>query len=237
MQRDDIVQVLKNTPIFKGMEKDFFIEAANLFSPLTLKRAQSIHNTTTTYFYIIAQGDIKVTFNDPYNGRSIVPFLLSQYDGFDIISLIDTKESTAEYVALEKTTLLQIKTYYLREWIETYRQIDINLLQLLAHMLRQLENFSESLVFYDVKTRLANLILTFALKEKKRMDKNEISLSPRLSHETLAQMIGSVRSVVTTSLQELKKDGVILDEKAHLIVKDLEKLKEKFAKTALLEML
>ncbi len=43
-------------------------------------------------------------------------------------------------------------------------------------------------------------------------------------------MIGSVRSVVTTQLQELKRDGVILDKHAEIMIKDLEQLKDRCAK-------
>lgn len=168
---------------------------------------------------------------DPESGRSIAPFLLSSHEAFDILPIIDGKENMADYIAVEKSVLLKTEAHFIREWVNEYPQITINLLQCLSKKLRELENFSESIVFYDTKTRLSNLILKYAFKEKKRLKESKIiQVAQKFSHETLAEMIGSVRSVVTTQLQELKRDGVILDKHAEIMIKDLEQLKDRCAK-------
>jgi len=40
-------------------------------------------------------------------------------------------------------------------------------------------------------------------------------------------MIGSVRSVVSTQMEKLKKEGIILSKRGYLAVRNLEKLIEK----------
>ncbi|OQX58508.1 MAG: hypothetical protein B5M52_05360, partial [Helicobacteraceae bacterium 4484_230] len=54
-----------------------------------------------------------------------------------------------------------------------------------------------------------------------------VKLINDLSHEALAQMIGSVRKVVNLNIQELKKEGIIDASRGNLSVKDLQALLEK----------
>jgi len=230
VNEEDIIKLLKKSKLFANLPDQFFQENAHFFHPITLKRQEGINDgLILKYFHIIAKGACIMRLTDPNTGKSIAPCLLREGEGFDLLCTIDDHESWAEYVSLEESLLLRIHNEYIRHWLESYPQVSANALHMLVDLIKQLEEFSESVVFYDVKTRLAKLILRLALKEKKRLDSNIVDIPLHLTHETLAEMVGSVRSVVTTSLQALKKEGLILDQRAHLIVQDLEKLKERFA--------
>ena len=94
--------------------------------------------------------------------------------------------------------------------------------------MRALEAFSESLVFHDTTTRLAKLILKHVHKCKENSDEHyPVKLINNLSHEALAEMIGSVRSVVSTQMHKLKDEGAIVSKRGHLAVKNLDKLMKK----------
>ncbi|MEA3372966.1 MAG: helix-turn-helix domain-containing protein, partial [Campylobacterota bacterium] len=77
--------------------------------------------------------------------------------------------------------------------------------------------------------RLAKLILRYINRDS--TDQNDkaypVKLINDLSHEVLAQMIGSVRKVVNLNIQELKKEGVIASIRGKLSIKDLQKLLER----------
>ncbi len=224
---NDIISILKSSEIFKGLDEDFYRSHAHLFSSLTLEKNRSINNgDLMRYFFTIGNGAMKSCFHDPDTAKTIAPYIVTRYESFDLVCVIDNIYNASEYVALDDTFLLKVQSSFLREWMEEYPKINVNMLHALTKILRDIEHFSESLVFYDVKTRLADLILRLALKEKKRVQET-IDIPYHLTHETLAQMIGSVRSVVTTALNDLKRDGAVLDRRAHIIVQNLEKLKKR----------
>lgn len=54
----------------------------------------------------------------------------------------------------------------------------------------------------------------------------DVTLLHDLSNEALAEMIGSVRQVVNRHLQAMKKEGILHYENHHLIIDDLEKLRQ-----------
>jgi len=228
INNEEIIHNLKKTFFFSEMDDAFFEMAAPHFRQKSLQKSAAIDSDETLkYFYVIIEGNVKTSYFNPENARSITPFLLSEYEVFDIVPVIDKKENMIDYIALDTCILLQIEAHYIRSWIEKYPQLNTNLLQCLAKKFREMEEFSRSLVFYDTKTRLANLLLKHAIKEQKNRSSK---ITKKLSHETLSEMIGSVRSIVTRDLQELKREGVILDKRATIIVNNLEKLKERCAK-------
>ncbi len=94
-------------------------------------------------------------------------------------------------------------------------------------MMRDLEAFGESLVFHDTLTRLAKLILRHVPHyHADHHDHIPVQLLNNLTHESLAELIGSVRSVVSTQLHKLKEEGALISNRGHLAVADLEKLFE-----------
>ena len=93
--------------------------------------------------------------------------------------------------------------------------------------MRYLENSSSGLALYDTMSRLAKLILDNVDVQSKMKNEFPVKLINDLSHESLAQMIGSVRKVVNLNIQELKKEGIISSVRGKLSVNSLEKLLDK----------
>ena len=171
---------------------------------------------------------MKVTQIDPETGRSIALFLLKAGDIYDVFTLLDGKEHIAFPVPIEKMKLLEIPLKQAREWIKVHAEFNESFLPYLGEKLREIETFSESLVFHDTTTRLANLILrhTHQCKDEQE-DHYPVHLINNLSHESLAEMIGSVRAVVSRQIQKLKDEEIIVSKRGKLAIKNLEKLIKK----------
>ena len=71
----------------------------------------------------------------------------------------------------------------------------------------------------SVAERLANLILSWGERDGKQTDRG-ISLKLTLTHEEIAQSIGSSRETVTRLLSDLKKKQIILLKGSTLIIRD-----------------
>ncbi len=123
--------------------------------------------------------------------------------------------------------LLSIPLPHAREWIEEHPEFNRAFLPYLGEQMRHLESFGQSLVFHDTTTRLANLILKHTDTCDTAQEHYPVKLINTLSHESLAEMIGSVRSVVSTQMQKLKEDGIVISKRRHMAVENLEKLMKK----------
>jgi len=222
--------ILKHSVLFGALDEETrrgFVEEC---SEVYWKRTDSIDpDIGMKELHIIVSGRLKVTQVDPESGRSLALFLLKEGDIFDIFSLLDGKEHIVFPIPMDNMELLCIPLERAREWIEEHPEFNKAFLPYLGDRMRELEAFSESLVFHDTTTRLANLILkhTETCNEGMPHEHYPVRLINNLSHESLAELIGSVRSVVSTQMQKLKEEKVIISKRGHLAVKNLETLLQK----------
>jgi len=180
----------------------------------------------TKNLFIIITGRLKVTHIDPETGRSLALFLKSKGEIFDIFSLLDGKEHVVFPVAMDNMHVLRIPLDRAREWMIEHPEFNQSFLPYLGEKMRELEEFGTSLVFHDITTRLAKLILKHTHPGNFE-DYHPVHLINNLSHESLAELIGSVRSVVSTQMHKLKEEGIIKSKRGHIAVSSLDKLLHK----------
>jgi len=91
-----------------------------------------------------------------------------------------------------------------------------------AMQMRKVENLAIDLSLYDTKERLLKLLL----QNIETIEKKGVSLLDKLSHAEIANLIGTVRHVIDRHIKELKKEGVLEDEKRKINLKDMKKVLE-----------
>jgi CRP-like cAMP-binding protein len=198
------------------------------FSPMSLPKKTVIYPwQTTKSLFVIIKGRVKVSQINPNNGREYIISLLDKGDVFDVISLLDAKEHEVIIETIDEVQLLKTSTQTARDWLEKHPEFNKNFLPYIGERMRYLENSSSTLALYDTMSRLAQLILDNVDTHSKSKKEFPVKLIYDLSHEALAQMIGSVRKVVNLNIQELKKEGIISSVRGKLSVNSLEKLLDK----------
>ena len=120
----------------------------------------------------------------------------------------------------------------MKNWIENNKQINKNVLFILSHMLQNLEQNASDLALYDTITRLSRLILRNLPHKAHIVDEDaphkvKLKFLNNLSHDTIANMTGTVREVVSRHIKTLKHEEVIeISKKRHYLV-NLHNLLEK----------
>ncbi len=228
---DDIVikKLLKDSFLFNKVDDDTLETLTKEGSIVEVLKNRSFDQSDTLkYTYIIIKGYLKITKIDPNTGRSITLFVFENGDIYDFITILDAKEHIVFPIALEDVTMLKLPIDTIRNLINSCNELNSRFLPYLGKHMRHLEEFGESLVFDDTITRLSKLILKHILpKQNEKEPHHHIKIINKLSHESIAEMVGSVRSVITVQLQKLKKENIILRKEGHLIINDLEKLIKK----------
>jgi len=223
------IDILKHTLLFKDINVDLADKILKEFTYTTIKKGKHLEpDIGIKFLHIILDGRLKITKIDPKTGRSITLFILHTGDIHDIFTLLDGEEHIVFPIALDDISALSIPIIKAREIIKNYPEFNKNFLPYLGKMLRELEDFSESLVFDDTTTRLSKLILKHIDNtDAEKNDHYPLKLINNLSHESLAELIGSVRSVVSIQLEKLKKEEIIISKRGYLAVKNLKKLIKK----------
>ncbi|GGD27498.1 Crp/Fnr family transcriptional regulator [Pontibacillus salipaludis] len=93
-------------------------------------------------------------------------------------------------------------------FIESNPKIALKLIDILSTRLKEVYSFSEKIALSDVKHRL--LFLLMMLSEKTGRRKGEWqSIEMKLTHQDLANMIGSTRETTSSIISSLKKEGYL----------------------------
>ena len=216
--------VLQHSTLFGNLEEKILKDMIDECTPIRWKKTETLDpEIGEKYLFIIITGRLKVTHIDPTTGRSLALFLKGEGDIFDIFTLLDGKEHIIFPVVMDHMSVLQLPLKRARAWVKEHPEFNASFLPYLGEKMRTLESFGTSLVFHDTNTRLAKLILDHTHPESNH-EHHPVELINNLSHESLAELIGSVRSVVSTQMHKLKEEGVIMNKRGHLAVSNLEKL-------------
>jgi len=232
MQKEDLVyslayQTLSHSVLFGTLNENILSSMLEECTPLHWEKTDILDSDISMKnLYIIISGRLKVTHIDPETGRSLALFLKTSGDIFDLFSLLDGKEHVVFPVVMDKMIVLSLPLERARAWIGEHHEFNQSFLPYLGEKMRELENFGTSMVFHDTTTRLATLILKHTHPHKSDTF-YPVKLINNLSHESLAELIGSVRSVVSTQMHKLKEEGIISSQRGHLIVSNLEQLLKK----------
>jgi CRP-like cAMP-binding protein len=179
---------------------------------------------TSSYFYFVLSGKIKIFQIDFNSSKEQTLYLLSRGDMFDVVSLLDGTQREQISEVLEDAELIQMPIQDVKDMIlhdNNFRQLFYSYL---AIQLKSMENLATSLSFYDVYQRVLQLFTRFTYMQD---DKPKLAIIDNLKHEDIASMVGTVRKVVNRSLQKLKKDGIIELNRKKIHIKNFQKILDK----------
>jgi len=96
--------------------------------------------------------------------------------------------------------------------------------KILAQRRREMETKIENLVFKDVNSKLAELLLRLAA-EYGVDDSRGTLVALKITHQEMANLIGSTRETVSLTLAQFKRKGLIQTEGRKVIIADREGLR------------
>jgi CRP/FNR family cyclic AMP-dependent transcriptional regulator len=153
--------------------------------------------------YIICDGRVKVTKLSG-DGREKILELLDSGDFFGEMSLLDEAPRSASVEALSEVRVLALGRNDFLDLMKKSTDLAFSVVQELTRRLRQVDEQASSLSFQRVKQRTQGLLV--------RMAKNDTTdpkrrLTQALTHQQIADMIGTSRETVTRAIKDLKQEG------------------------------
>jgi len=221
------INVLQSASLFYGVNKEMLEDILSYLTPMTLPKKSIISPwQTKESLFIIIKGRVKISQVNLQTGREYIISILEGGDVFDVITFLDNKEHEVIIETIDNVQLLKADMNIAREWLNAHPEFNKNFLPYIGRQIRKLEDAAVDLALYDTVSRLAKLIVRNLDSKQERQDYS-VKLINDLSHETLAQMIGSVRKIVNLHIQAFKKEGIIDSKRGNILVKDIQKLLKK----------
>ena len=162
--------------------------------------------------YIVQSGKVKAVIHDE-DGKEIVLAVIGEGEYFGEMAALDGVPRSATVVTKEPTEMLVIRRNDFKNILSANPDMAFNLLAVLLQRLRRADQKIESLALRDVHGRVANLLMQSAEPEGR-----EWVLKGKMTHQEIANMVGSSREMVSKILAELVEAGSISIEKGQITI-------------------
>ena len=210
-----VTDILRKVPLFRQLAPTDLDRVAEISRERAYPRNSVIlfEDDPGDALYVVAQGQVKVVLIGE-DGREVILSVLGEGEFFGEMALIDDEPRSAHVIAMEDSTLLVIRREEFQGQLEQTPGIALALLRELSRRLRRADEKVGSLVLLDVNGRVAQLLLDLA--EEAGSDR----ITRRLTHHTIAQMIGSSRETVSRTMREFVDKGAIGVSRREITIRD-----------------
>jgi CRP/FNR family cyclic AMP-dependent transcriptional regulator len=173
--------------------------------------------------FYVAQGRVKIS-KVTRDGKELTLAYRTGGDFFGEPCLLEggPREEMAE--AMEATSAVEVDRETLDQVLSSSGQAAYWFARALIARRKDLESRVEQLIFKDVGAKLAELLLELALSHGIE-DGRGVVIGLKITHQEMANLIGSTRETVSLTLSQFKRKGLIQNEGRKVILADREGLK------------
>lgn len=215
------VDVLRRVPLFASLADGELAAFAPHLRERRFPRGSMIimQGDPGDSLFLLASGQVKVILIGE-DGREVILSVLGPGSFFGEMSLLDNEPRSAHVVAMEDSVLLQLRREDFQARLRSSPDVGIALLRELSRRLRRADDTIGSLALRDVNGRIAHLLLELAAEE------GGDRITRRLTHATIAQMVGASRETVSRTMSALASAGVLSVSRREIVILDPRPLRE-----------
>ncbi|MBI5480344.1 MAG: Crp/Fnr family transcriptional regulator [Deltaproteobacteria bacterium] len=226
MQEDQrALWYLKKIPLFQDLGPEAMSRLAETVQIAEIRRRQVIYlpGDPGRTVYFVNGGRVKIS-KVTRDGKELTLAYRGPGELFGEIALVEggPREEMAE--AMENALLTEMERGDFERLIQTQPLLGLRLARLLTQRRRDIENKIENLVFKDVNSKLAELLIRLA-NDFGVDDARGTLVALKITHQEMANLIGSTRETVSLTLSQFTRTGLIRTDGRKVIVADREGLK------------
>jgi CRP/FNR family transcriptional regulator, cyclic AMP receptor protein len=213
---------LATVPLFSGIDRTELQRFADMTRERFYPRGSVIlfENDPGDSLFVVRQGRVKVVLIGE-DGREVILGVLGVSDHFGELSLIDDRPRSAHVIAMDDSHLLVLRREDFRKRVEASPAVAWALLGELSRRLRRADEKIGGLVLLDVPGRIARLLLDLA------DESGGTTIEKRLTHQTIAQMIGASRETVSRAMKDFQEANWVSIERRRITLADRPALEQR----------
>ena len=209
------IQQLEKIELFSGISKQALNELASLLKEVSFQRNSIVisQGDRTRSLFMITSGRMKVFATDEEGSQTIFTFL-EPGSFFGELSLLDDAPRSASVIAVEDSRALSLSHQNFTTFLDRHPEICPFLFKALTTRIRNMDETICTLTSRDIYGRLVQTLYNQATEQE-----DGTLITQRLTHQDLAEMIGSSREMVSRIFKDLKKGDYIRIDKKRIIIR------------------
>jgi len=208
MEKDKL-WYLKRFNIFETVDHDEMEMVSQMVSENEIRKKQPVYleGDSSENLYFLKKGRVKISRVDE-TGKEFTLTLLEPGELFGELGLFDDAPRETTAIALEDSLICMMRRQDFEKLMSNKPELSFKLNKVMGLRLKHIENRIEELMFRDVPSRLARLILRLVDQHPREM-KRGLRINIKLSQQELANLIGATREMTSSVLNSFKKGGLI----------------------------
>ena len=223
------------TATLQPAEKMKYLSELTVFQDLSPREMEELNRITTMstvskgrvfyrpeepgeVMFILKEGRVQLYRISP-EGKKLVITTLGPHTLFGEMALLGTKMHNTFAEAVDDCLICVMSRPDLERLILNKPQVALRILEITGKRLRQAEERLENMAFKGIPARLASLLLRLS-------EEQESNVITGLTHQDLAESVGTNRETATQVLNDLKSQGLIEIGRKRITILDVEGLED-----------
>jgi CRP/FNR family transcriptional regulator, cyclic AMP receptor protein len=217
------VDLIRRVPLFSTLSDEEFSRLQEIFVLRSYRKNQIIflEEETGSYMYLVLSGKVKVS-KAGAGGKETILAIHRTGDFFGEMSLLDGKTAPATVSAMEDAKIISVSGSDFHKYLMHNEKVMLQIINVLCARLRQVWQ-TQSMSSSTAEARIRNGILQLAKRHGIRDARGTI-IDVKITHQELAEMVGTSRETVTRVLARLREDGIIEVDQRRITLIDSEAL-------------
>lgn len=219
MKKHDIIQSLSSTHLFKSCTEEELNEIAKLMIVKRMEKKEILfyEGEPCEVIYFIKKGRVK-TYKTTEDGREQIVNILTDGDMLPHVGLFGKSNYPATASTLEDSELYLMYILQFTQFLEQSPSVTVKLLQELDGKIRDLQVRLTNVLSKDMPDKVLSVLMDLAKKKGIKTDVG-YRLDIELTHQDIANMVGTTRETVSRIISQLKKEQRIQLDHSSLIIK------------------
>ncbi|KJF27699.1 CarD family transcriptional regulator [Clostridium aceticum] len=221
------IKCMKDLELFQSLSPEEKHEIMKLAHGKTYLKGEMVffEGDPADTIYLIKSG-IVLLYKVSEKGKEVSLGILQENDIFGENTIFDDIQHTMNAKALENTFVCTCNKKDLPELLKD-PMISLKIIKLLGDKLNNYTEQMATLAFQDVKGRVLDVLIRLA-REYGEMTPEGIRINLLLNHQDLANLVNASRVMVTNTINELKREGVIRVNKRFFFILNSSLIKKNF---------
>ena len=202
------VDQIRKVPLFSTLTDAEFASLQHIFILRSYRRNQVVfmEEETGNYMYLVLTGKVKVAKSSS-SGRETILAIHKAGDFFGEMSLLDGKTAPATVSAMEDSKIISVSGSDFHKYLMHNEKVLLQIIDVLCARLRQVWQ-TQSLSSSKADARIRMGIYELA-KRHGIQDAHGTIIDLKITHQELAEMVGTSRETVTRVIARLREEGII----------------------------
>lgn len=170
--------------------------------------------------FILKKGEVLLSRTN-LDGKRLITATIKESTVFGEMPVLGQRLQNTEAEALTECLICVMSRRDVEDLVRRYPMVGLRIAEVLSARLHAAEQRLEEMAFHGIRERLAALLVRLADER----DWRGRPVIVGLTHQHLAEIIGSYRETVTTTLNELKTEGLIDTGRKRIVILDLDVLR------------